>query len=100
MKDLRTKKIEKLLLGFNRLVDGSSDSNYFIVLRNITYRNAAFDIVEEVRLEWCEADQSTKIIDTKDVTWDVTSKFQDKMKSGQALEKIQSFNKRFIEDGL
>ena len=45
-------------------------------------RNAAFDIVKEVRLEWSKASRSTKIIDKKSVIWGVRSTFKDTMKIG------------------
>ncbi len=45
-------------------------------------RNAAFDIVKEVRLEWGKASRSTKIIDKKSVIWGVRSTFKDTMKIG------------------
>ncbi len=43
-------------------------------------RNAAFDIVKEVRLEQGNASRSTKIIDKKSVTWGMMSTFKDTMK--------------------
>ncbi len=43
-------------------------------------RNAALDIVKEVRLEWGKASRSTKIIDKKSVIQGVRSTFQDTMK--------------------
>ncbi len=43
-------------------------------------RNAAFDIVKEVRLEWGKASRSTKIVDKKNVIWGTRSTFKDTMK--------------------
>ncbi len=54
-------------LGVNKLVDGGSNSNYFVDLRDILDRNAAFDVVKEVRLEWGKASRSTKIVEKKSV---------------------------------
>ncbi len=73
-------KIDKLSLGVNKLVDSSANSNYFIGLRDVLDRNAAFDIVKEVRLEWSKASRSTKIIDKKSVIRGVRSTFKDTMK--------------------
>ncbi len=73
-------KIDKLSLGVNKLVDGGSNSNYFIDLRDILDRNAALDIVEEVRLEQGKASRSTKILDKKSVIQEVRSIFKDTMK--------------------
>ncbi len=69
-------------LGVNKLVDGGSNSNYFIDLRDISDRNAALDIVKEVRLEWGKASRSTKIVDKKSVIWGMRSTFKDTMKIG------------------
>ncbi len=71
-----------LCFNINKLVDGGSNSNYFVDLRDISDRNAAFDIVKEVRLEWSKARRSTKIIDKKSVIWGVRSPFQDTVKIG------------------
>ncbi len=75
-------KVYKSSLGVNKLVDSGSNSNYFIDLRDILDRNAAFDIVKEVRLEWSKASRSTKIIDKKSVIWGMRSTFKDTMKIG------------------
>ncbi len=45
-------------------------------------RNAAFDIVKEVRLEWSKASRSTKIIDKKSVIQGMRCAFKDTMKIG------------------
>ncbi len=45
-------------------------------------RNAAFDIVKEVRLEWGKASRSTKIIDKNSVIQGVRSTFKNTMKIG------------------
>ncbi len=45
-------------------------------------RNAAFNIVKEVRLEWGKTRRITKIIDKKSVIWGVRSTFKDTMKIG------------------
>ncbi len=44
-------KVDKLSFIVNKLVDGDSNSNYFVDLRDISDRNAALDIVQEVILE-------------------------------------------------
>ncbi len=69
-------------LGVNKLVDGGSNSNYFFDLRDILDRNAALDIVKEVRLEWSKSSRSTKIIDKKSVIWGMRSAFKETMKIG------------------
>ncbi len=69
-------------LGVNKLVNVCSNSNYFIDLRDILERNAAFDIVKEVRLEQSKASRSTKVIDKKSAIWGVRSIFKDTMKIG------------------
>ncbi len=69
-------------LGVNKLVDGGSNSNYFIDLRDILDKNAAIDIVKEVRLERSKASRSTKIIDKKSVIRGMRSTFKDTMKIG------------------
>ncbi len=48
-------KVDKVSIGVDKLVDGGSNSNYFVNLRDISDRNAALDIVKEIRLEWVEA---------------------------------------------
>ncbi len=63
----------------NKLVDGGSYSNYFIDLRDISDRNAALDIVKEVRIEQSKASRSTKIIDKKSVIHGMRSTFKDAM---------------------
>ncbi len=70
-------KIDKSSLGVNKLVGGGSNSNYFIDLRNILDRNAAYDIVKEVRLQWSKASRSTQIIDKTSVIWGVRGTFKD-----------------------
>ncbi len=45
-------------------------------------RNAAFDIVKEVRLEWSKASRRAKIIDKKSVIRRMRSTFKDTMKIG------------------
>ncbi len=66
----------------NKLVDGGSNSNYVIDLRDISNRNAARDKVKEVRLEWGKAIRGTKIVDKKSVIRGVRSTFKDMMKIG------------------
>ncbi len=58
------------------------NSNYFIGLRDILDRNAAFDIVQEVRLERGKASRSSKIVDKKGVIWGMRNTFKDLMKIG------------------
>ena len=64
----------------NKLVDGGSNSNYLIGLRDILDRNAALDIVKEVRLEWDKASISTEIVDKKIIIQVVRSTFENTMK--------------------
>ena len=75
-------EVDKSSLDVDKLVDSGSDSNYFIDLRDISDRNAALDIVKEVRLEQSEASRSAKIIDKKSVIWGMRSAFKDTMKIG------------------
>ena len=75
-------KIDKSSLGVNKLVDCSTNSNYFIDLIDISDRNAAFDIAKEARLEQGKASRSTKIIDKKSVIQGMRSAFKDMMKIG------------------
>ncbi len=73
-------KIDKSSFSVDKLVGGGSNSNYFIDLTDILDRNAALDIVKEVRLEWSKASRSTKIIDKKSVIWGMRSAFKVTMK--------------------
>ncbi len=43
-------------------------------------KNAAFDIVNEVRLEQGKASKSIKIVDKKSIIWGMRSTFQDTVK--------------------
>ncbi len=76
------RKVDKLSFCANKLVDSGSNSNYFIKLLNILDRNAALDIVKEVRLEQGKTSRSTNIVDRKSVTMGVRSTFKDTMKIG------------------
>ncbi len=86
--------MDKSSYSVNKLVDGGSNSNYFIDLRDILDRNAALDIVKEIRLEQSKANRSTKIIDKKIVIWGMRSAFKDMMKIRYALKEIQVMNNR------
>ncbi len=108
MKDLRTEKanlgwwwmishllkVDKLSFSVNKLVDSGSNSNYFIDLWDDLDRNAAFDIVKEVRPKWGKASRSTKIIDKKSVIQGVRGTFKDTMKIEWASKVIQALNSR------
>ncbi len=74
-------KVAKSSFSVDKLVDGGSNSYYFIDIFHMLDRNAAFDIVKEVRLEWGKASRSTKIVDKKSVIWGVRSTFKDTMKN-------------------
>ncbi len=73
-------KIDKSSLGIDNLVDDGSKTNDFIDLRDILERNAALDIVKEVRFERRKASRSTKIIVKKSVICSMRSAFKDTIK--------------------
>ncbi len=67
-------------LGVDKFVGGGSNSNSFIDLRDISDRNAAFNIFKEVRLEWGKTSRSAKIVDKKNVIQGGRSTFEDTIK--------------------
>ncbi len=71
----------QIVFSVDELVDCGSNSNYFIDHWDILDRNAAFDIVKEVRLERGKSGRSSKVIDKKSVIRGVRSIF-----------KIQGYN--------
>ncbi len=82
-------------IGVDKLVNCSANSYYFIDPWNIMDRNAAFDIVKEVRLEWSKASQSTMIVDKKSAIRAMRSMFQDRVEIRWALDKIQVYKSRW-----
>ncbi len=85
---------ETLSLGINKLVDSGPNFNYFIDLWKTIYRNAEFDIVKEVSVEWIKASQITKVVDKNGVTQGLIFLFHYVMKIVCAFKEIELFNSR------